>query len=208
MLSVKHILTAVVVLAAASGVRADMVPLSERDMGSHKVGGIVVDCPLQPVQIDPVPFSCLVFADLDGLPVGPFADAQAGAEPADASQPTCVLEDKQDSLGLCLYAFLSLGLCKAVSWVKFLSACVVLGWCHDGGPFQAGHDHTIFSDCLCIAAAHGVVPPDAAIEGPLPQYRCEAVFSLWRKQQSVPTVLASRAPPARPCSQGFLSLTE
>lgn len=190
MLSVKHILAAVVVLAAASGVRADMVPLSERDMGSRKVGEIVVDCPLQPVWDDPVPFSSLVFADLDGLPVGPFTDAQAGVEPADAPQPTCVLEDKQGSLGLCLYAFLSLGLCKAVSWAKLLSACVALGWCHDGGPFQAGYSHIISPDCLRIAAAHCVVPPDAATEDPSPQYRCEAVFSLWRKQQSASIALA------------------
>ncbi len=185
-----------------------MVPLSEWDMGSHKVGGVVANCPQQPVWDDPVPFSRLAFADLNGLSVGPFADVQAGVEPADASQPTCVLEDKQGSLGLCLYAFLSLGLCKAVSWVKLLSAWVTLGWCHDGGPFQAGYSHVISPDCLCIAAAHGVVPPDPMAENPSPQYRCEAVFSLWRKQQSVPTVLASRAPPARPCSQGFLSLTE
>jgi len=208
MLSGKHILTAVVVLAAGSVAGADMVPLSGRDMGSRRVGVCVSECPQQPVWDDPVLFSSLVFADLNGLPVGALVDAQAAAGPDDASGPMCVLKDEQDSLGLCLYAFLSLGLCKAVSWVKLLSACVTLAWCHDGGPFQAGHSHVISSDCLCIAAAHGVVPPDPMAENPSPQYRCEAVFSLWRKQQSVPTVLASRAPPARPRSQGFLSLTE
>lgn len=170
---VKHILTAFVVLAAASVVRADMVLLDERDMGSRGVGVFVSNCPQQSVRDDPVPFSSLVFADLDELPVGSLVDAQADARPADASGPTCVLKDEQDSLGLCLYAFLSLGLCKAVSWVKLLSACVTLGWCHDGGPFQAGYSHVIFPECLCTAAAHGVVPPDPMAENPSPQYRCE-----------------------------------
>lgn len=204
MLSVKHILTAVVVLAAVSVVRADMVPLSERDMGSHKVGEIVVDCPLQPVWDDPVPFSSLVFADLDGLSVGPFADVQADVEPADVSQPTCVLEDKQDSLGLCLYAFLSLGLCKAVSWVKLLSACVVLGWCHDGGPFQAGYSHAVSPDCLCIAVAHGVVPPDIGVDDPTQQCRRKVIVCLWRKSHFIPAVLASRAPPSHVHKSAFV----
>ncbi len=110
-------------------------------------------------------------------------------------------------LGLCLYIFLSLERCKAAPWAKGLLLGVVT-WYHEGGPFQVGCSPAISPDCLRFAQIHCLVQPNVPREDPLPQYRGEVISSLRRKQQSVPTVLASRAPPGRPCSQELPVFTE
>jgi len=132
--------------------------------------------------------------DLSSVHIGLFVEAQADTGGVAGSQPAYVLSDRQDGLGLCLYALLGLGLCKSAPWMKKLSLGVVPGWYHDGCPFQVAHSHALSADCLCSSLVC-FVQPDRSPDHPLLQYHREAFSPLWRKLQSSPSALASRGPP-------------
>lgn len=191
----KYMFAAVVLLAAAPSGRADMIPLSDRGMGSDGLGVFPSDCPAEPVQNDSVLFSNLALVGLESFPVASLADPQMAAEDADNPQRIYILMDTQGSLGLCLYALLGLGLCKASPWVKKLSVGVVPGWYHDGGPFQVRHSFAISPDCVHPAPAHCLVPLIDKPSNITAQYRQESIVASWRKSQFMPAVLDCRAPP-------------
>jgi hypothetical protein len=127
------------------------------------------------------------------LRVGALTEGWRDNEQAGEIEDQLVLTERQDSLTLCLYTLFSLGLCRSVPCVKKLSLGVIPVWCHDGGPFRAGH---ISPDCLNPAPAYYLVPPDCRDEAPMPQYRRETIVSLWRKSQFNPIVDAPRGPPS------------
>lgn len=139
-------------------------------------------------------FPCCDIAQLGSMSVGFVVEVKPTEEHDAGLQPMFVLCDRQDSLGLCLYALLGLGLCKSAPWVKKLSLGVVPGWYHDGGPFQIGHSVAISPGCL-YSALVCFVQPDVAAKTLLPRYRREAIVSSWRESQITPTILASRGPP-------------
>ena len=109
-----------------------------------------------------------------------------------------ILADRQDSLHLCLYALMGLGLCRSAPWMRKLSLVSIPDWYHAGGPFQIGHSLVVAPDCRCPAPVCGFIRPDLGIENSIPRYRQKVMISLWRKAQYTPAVVASRGPPSIP----------
>ena len=139
-------------------------------------------------------FSCCDIAQLCSMSVGFVVEVKPTGEYDAGLQPMLVLCDRQDSLGLCLYALFGLGLCKSAPWVKKVSLGVVPGWYHDGGPFQIGHSFAVTPDCL-NAALVCFVQQDNIAETPLSQYRDEEIVSLWWQSQCTPVIRSPRGPP-------------
>ena len=106
-----------------------------------------------------------------------------------------IRRDEQDSLGLCLFALLGLGLCKSAPYVKKFSFGTVPEWYHSGGPSQIGHCFAISPDCLSCAPVVCFIQPDCEGKDVTPQYFSGAIAALLRKSQFAPTTLASRGPP-------------
>jgi len=122
---------------------------------------------------------------------------QAGPEAGQPSEtkPAAILTDRQNSLTLCLYALLGLGLCRSAPLVKKVHFSGIPDWYHSGGPLQIGHSFAISPDCLASAPICCLVQPECGAETPLAQYRRGAIVSRWRKSQFTPMVLAPRGPP-------------
>lgn len=182
-------------LSLCVAVRADMVPLSPGDMGYRQ-------SPQTSVPVDPrLPnrsSPCAGFAgitDLGSLPVGFLPQPNAEAGGASETKPTEILTDRQNSLSLCLYALLSLGLCQSAPFVKKLHLGCIPDWYHSGGPYQIGHSFAISPDCFCSAPVYCFIQPDATVEDCLPQYYRGTIASLLRESQCTPTALGARGPP-------------
>jgi len=196
MVLVKHIVVIAATMVVSRAVRADMVPLSDRDIGSQCTTMVTSDCPAESVLDDSVLFSCLVAVDLDRLPVGPLVDAQTGVAQADTSQPLCILADQQDSLGLSLYALLFVGLCKAASHMKIVSIVAVPACWRDGSWFEIAHRLNLSPGDLYRVCA-SFVSSDRRTKDSLPRYRQETIGASWRDSQFTPIALAPRGPPLR-----------
>ncbi len=180
------VLIAVVLIAAATG-HAEMTPISSRDAGP------VVSLPL----CDQADARAVNVVNSSGVLPGSLpvaSDTTAGG--TDPTQAVQIATDGQSSLHLCLYALLSMGLCKSLPIVKKISLGIVPQWYHEGGPLQIGHSHAISPDCLDSAPVCCFIQPDVAVNNPMHQYRQGSVVSLWRTSQYTPAVLASRAPPS------------
>ena len=191
----KVILLLVMVFGAAGKVRADMVQAFGVEDQSA-IRPLVSDCAAQQAYLASDMFSSYAAGDMGSACVGLLAPAPVNAADFAGSQPARVLSDRQDSLGLCLYALLGLGLCKSAPWVKRLSLGVIPGWYHDGGPFQIGHSLAISPDCLSTAAVYPFVQSDSSTLDLVRQCRrvVVVVSVRWRSQFST-SVLASRGPP-------------
>jgi len=189
----RNIVTAVMaVLFVAGACCADVMPISrpDSDLQSHQ----------DRQHSDQQRSSCsdtvlpTYGVDLDSLAVGPLLSAQADLQQAAEPQPLCILTDGHDSLSLCLYGLLGLGLCRAAPWTKKLSFGCIPEWYHEGVPFQIGHSVAISPDCLCSTVVC-FVQPDGVGQDLTPQYRRGTIEPLWRRSQFIPTALASRGPP-------------
>jgi hypothetical protein len=134
-------------------------------------------------------------SDLDSLPAGflPQADAQAGQ--LSETKPAQILTDRQNSLSLCLYALLGLGLCRSAPLVRKFHLSCIPDWYHNSGPSQIGHSFAISPDCLLSAPVVCFIQPDCETEDVAPQYFSGTIAALLRKSQFTPTTLASRGPP-------------
>jgi hypothetical protein len=180
------------VLAIGVTADADMMPVSAVDAPCLAPATVAKQPDLQSTSLS-VPFGHPDLADLSSLPsvfppeLGSQADTMRGTP--------LIRTDEQDSLGLCLFALLGLGLCKSAPYVKKFSFGTVPDWYHTGGPFQVGHSHAISPDCLYQAPVHCFIQPESPRKDPMPRYRQEAIMCLWRTSQFTPAVLASRAPP-------------
>jgi hypothetical protein len=187
----RFILLALATVGLSVSAYADMTPTAERDTALAAVWS----CEQTGVSL----------ADLVGefaLPSAIDFDWQAaGLAPVPQPEPVAegpavvVLSDRQDSLTLCLYALMGLGLCKSAPWVRKFSFGVVPQWYHDGGPWQIGHSFAASPDGCCPAPVC-FVQPEAPHKNLSPQYAWGAVTSLWRHSQATPITLAGRAPPA------------
>jgi len=192
----KTILAVAFALVAAGAVRADMVQVFQEDT-EHPLSAIICDRdgPHAASAFD-TSILCLR-ADLELPPTGFTPDMPV--EAVDSGEPpvvSVILADRQDSLGLCLYALASLGMCKSAPWVKRMSRGVVPGWYHNGGPFQVGHSHAASPNCLNSALAC-FIQQDSDRNDWRGQHRHDrAIVLLWRKSQMAASVLASCGPPA------------
>jgi len=191
----KTISTAIVALAVASVVHADMMPVHPLDGGPRR--SVSIGEGRVPWQLSDSNQSAalLVAIDLDSSFVRflPQAGPEAG-QPSE-TKPAAILTDRQNSLTLCLYALLGLGLCRSAPLVKKVHFSGIPDWYHSGGPLQIGHSFAISPDCLASAPICCLVQPECGAETPLAQYRRGAIVSRWRKSQFTPMVLAPRGPP-------------
>ncbi len=140
-----------------------------------------------------------VAGDIFARCLGGLSDIAEDAEP-DECDPAgaIVLTDGHSSFDLCLYALMSLGLCRSASWVRRLHPGHIPDWYHSGAPPQIGHSHLVGPDAFCEAAVC-FVQPDAAPERLPVRCRAGTVPSLEGRSQSTPAVLAARAPPQPTC---------
>jgi hypothetical protein len=136
-----------------------------------------------------------------GLPSAIDFDWQAAGlapllqpEPAAEGSAVVVLSDHHDSLTLCLYALMGLGLCKSAPWVRRFSLGVIAGWYHGDAPQQIGHSHAVGPDAYCHARVC-FVQPDVMPQRLMPIYDHGTIPSLARTSQLISGVLACRAPP-------------
>jgi len=189
----KTIAAIIAALVVATASYADMMPISRPDMEPTLLP--VCERP-RPQHVGPASsFISLGIAPWNPPSIELLAEPQAGVEQACETQSVQVLTDDHKSISLCLYALLSLGLCKSAPYVKKLSFGVIPEWYHGGGPFQIGHSVAISPDCLCHAPALCFVQPDCTVQDLSPQYYMGTIASLLRKSIFTPTVLAARGPP-------------
>jgi hypothetical protein len=185
-------------LMALGGVaRADLVSLSPLEAAYCPPTQVCVETlPLPPCSSH-LPVGLASIVDLYPLPTGFPLTPDAGAGQRRETKPAKIVADRQDSVSLCLYALLSLGLCQSVPLVKKFHVGWIPDWYHAGGPAQIGHSFAAAPDCLrpvpgCCFIRRGL---RAADERTLPQHRWGAIVSLWRESQFTLSVLASRGPP-------------
>jgi hypothetical protein len=133
--------------------------------------------------------------DLDSLPVVFLPPPNPEAGQTSETKPAQILTDRQNSLSLCLYALLSLGLCRSAPLVKKLHLGCIPDWYHSGGPSQIGHSFAISPDCLTAAPEVCFLQRAGETEDVTPQYLSGAIAALLRKSQFTPTTLACRGPP-------------
>ncbi len=194
----KSITTAMVALAVASVVHADMMPISPPEGGARWTQCACVQTALgQPSDSQgSTTFRSTIGWDL--LPVGFSPDVNRLAGDVAPEKPAQILMDRQDSLTLCLYALLGLGLCRSAPLIKKFHLGCIPDWYHSGGPSQIGHSFVLSPDCHITALAFCFIQPEptAATQDLLPQRRRGIVVSLWRQSQFTLSVLASRGPPS------------
>jgi hypothetical protein len=191
----RKVITVLIGIAAVCAIsHADMMPLSPLvDAGSRQSPS----ADLQPADRPALFANFRGMADLD-LPLGEFV-YQPGPHAGEASEarPAEILTDQQNSLTLCLYALLGLGLCRSVPLVKKCHLSCIPDWYHSGGPSQIGHSLAISPDCQIAASAFCFIQPvfTGVTKDALPQFHRRIVVSLWRQSQYTPAVLAPRGPP-------------
>jgi len=143
----------------------------------------------------PSPFDGPGVTDLDSLPVEFLSISDNDVRQTREAKPVHVLADGQSSFSLCLYALLSLSLCRSVPFVKRLSFGRLPEWYYHGGSSQIGYSLAISPDCLCSTPICCFIPLDGTVKGCLPQYYRGTIVSLLRKAEFTPTALAPRGPP-------------
>ncbi|MDI6451822.1 hypothetical protein [Anaerobaca lacustris] len=187
----KIVLSVIAALAVAGLAYAD-VPPAPPDLVGHIE-----------TETTPVDLSCGELAralglpsalDVDALSVAFVPPAVVEAEPAAQGHAVVVLAERNDSLTLCLYALMGLGLCKSGPWVKRFSIGIIPEWYHSGAPQQIGHSHAVGPDAYCHAAVC-FVQPDSPAERLMPHYHQGTIPSLVRQSQAILPVDAPRGPP-------------
>lgn len=194
MIKGRKVFVAVVAGLVLAGIGyADMIPAVRSDAGpelalsdrSASASSAVCDLLFDETSAD---VSLLLYSS---LPI------ETGDQLAQGSEDVCIRADRQDSLGLCLYTLLGLGLCRSLPLVKKVSFGYIPQWYHDGGPVQIGHSHAVSPDCLCRVMVSSLVQPHCGAGQISPSYRQEMILVLWRRSQFTRFVLASRAPPLK-----------
>ncbi len=185
------------VMALGGVAWADLVPLSPLEAAYCPPTQVCVETPPPSSYLSPLPVGLANIVDLGPLPIGLPLMPDAGAGEQRQTKVAKIMADRQDSLSLCLYALLSLGLCRSVPLVKKFHVGWIPDWYHADGPAQIGHSFAISPDCLCSIpgsrlARRGLMAGDERV---LPQHRWGAIVSLWRESQFTPSVLTSRGPP-------------
>lgn len=195
----KFVIGAIGALVFTVAVRADMIPVSNRDFGRWQATRACGRTDVAYANLSS-PSPCPSVADplLWSVQLLPKANANMG-QASQIQQPQ-ITTDGAGNFSLCLYALIGLGLCKSAPFVKKLSFGFVPEWFHDGGPFQIGHSLAVSPESLCPAPARCFIQPVCTVQPLISQHRLRTIVSLWRKSQLTPDVLlASRGPPLRSC---------
>ncbi len=190
----KLLITVGLGLIVATGVYADMTPVSRMDAKYVQSSNACRLAELQYTNLSS-PYNPPSVTELDLWSVEFFPEAKADVSQTSDIQHPQILTNGPDSLNLCLSALIGLGLCSSAHWVKRISFGFVPEWYHNGGPFQIGHSFAVTPESLCPVPVCCFVQPVCTVEDSLPQYRLGIVVSLWRKSQFTPTVLVPRGPP-------------
>ncbi len=187
------IAAAVMISVLGGTVRAGLMPFSSARAATRQGASVAVPSEIL-AAATPKPFLALPTAsDLASAGFGPLLDAAS----AEAAEPASVqvLADRSNSLDLCLYALVGLGVLRSGHWIRKPSLGFIPEWYHAGGPYQVGHSHATGPDACCRAAIC-LVQPACRPQGLLAPYRRATLAPLLRKSQSTPAVLAPRGPPA------------
>ena len=182
-------------LAVCAISHADMMPLSPANADCWRPAQIDTPGDLRAASLSSPWAGLPGMADIDWSLVGflPQPNPEAG-QPSE-TKPAPILTDRQESLTLCLYALLGLGLCRSAPLVKRLHLGGIPDWYHSGGPSQIGHSFAISPDCLTAAPEVCFLQRAGETEDVTPQYLSGAIAALLRKSQFTPTTLACRGPP-------------
>jgi hypothetical protein len=185
-------------LAVCAISHADMMPLSPLDVAEYRQSPPTITL-TDPRPASPsIPYAGLLDTpNLDPLPVAFLLQPTAEAGQPSETKPAQILTDRQNSVALCLYALLGVGLCQSAPLVRKLHVGSIPDWYCSGRPYQIGHSIAISPDCLIAVPAVCFIQPGClAAQDSLIRYRLRTVASLWRKSQLTATVLASRGPPS------------
>ncbi len=129
----------------------------------------------------------------------------AETEPIDKIEPARILVDRQNSLTLCLYGLMGLGLCHSAPFLKRFQFSGIPDWYYSGRPFQVGPRSTISPDCLPLAAIHAFIPPDCHAVEVASQYLSGVIAMLLRESLFIPISLTSRGPPSDRTDESHLT---
>ncbi len=198
MMSVRHVVVIATTLAVAQGVNADLVPLNDPQLVSFGTTEATSDCASPLCWQDAIPLVDFCSPHLRDMPVGLPVDAEAGVEPADAHVPVYVPADKQDSLGLALYALLFAGLFKAAPYMKVLSAAPLPVCWHDSSRSEIAHRLSLSPGDLhpamdCFASS------DCRAKDSIQRYGRAATLASRRKSQFTTIGFVPRGPPLCAC---------
>ncbi len=176
-------------------VRADMVSMSPTNAGgvSSQQTRLTVDFPRAGPSSPCAGFPEI--ADFSLLPVGPLPQPDMGTGQAGETKSPRILVDKQNSVSLCLYALLGLGLCRSAPWVKRLHFSCLPDWYHSNGPYQIGHGYAIAPDCRRSVLMPCFVPSGHKLEDISPRCFPGTIVSFLRRPEVVCWELGSRGPP-------------
>jgi hypothetical protein len=172
---------------------ADMMPVAAPEAGVRHTNSS--GCETSPVRTatprttldsGPSDFS----ARLGGYLHDPSAETASRSDLSDA----LVLTDRQNSLDLCLYALMGIGLYRSAPWLRRFSLGVVPDWYHTGAPLQVGTSVVVRPDCVAMACVC-FVQPEPPFAHNRPDYRPEAAVRLRRISQFATAADAPRGPP-------------
>jgi hypothetical protein len=190
----KLVVAVVMALAGVSVVHADMMPVGQARAVGPQSPPVCVPTSVQLADVSDSRTHCPGAADLDLASVHLFPEADAEMGHVLKAESLHILAYEPGSLNLCLYALISLGLCRSAPWVRKLSFGFIPDWYHSGGPFQIGHSHAVVPNCLCETVIC-FIQPDRTAEDLSEQYHRGTMVSLMRRSHFIPAVLGSRGPP-------------
>ncbi len=193
----RHLIAVLIGASAVCAIsHADMMPLSPPDAaGCRQSPEVKTPTDLGPASPSAPWADSSGIAGLDSFSVGFLPPPNPAAGQTSETKPAPILTDRQNSLTLCLYALLGLGLCRSAPLVKKFHFSCIPDWYHSGSPSQIGHSFAISPDCLTAAPAVCFLQPLGETEDVAPQYSSGAIPALLRRSQFTPTTLASRGPP-------------
>ena len=181
---------AVMVLAIAGAACADLMPIPHLEVGSEVVASVV--SPAEEATRPRLPLVPPRTAELASKVVGLMTEPDAGSA---ADEPDLeILADASNSLDLCLYALIGLGLVRSGHWVRRPALGFIPEWYHNGGPHQVGHSHAVGPDAFCLATIC-FIQTDCVTDNLIPRYGSGTHISLRGESQFTARARASRGPP-------------
>lgn len=176
-------------------VRADMVSLSPADTAcvSSQPTRCVTDSPSASSSSSSWGFPQI--ADFGLLLVRSVSQPDVETGQGTKAKSPQILADRQNSLSLCLYALVGLGLCRTAPWVKRLHFGCLPDWYHGGGPYQIGHSFATAPNCLSSVPVACFVQRDYEPEDISLRHLHGTILSLLRGPQATFWELGSRGPP-------------
>lgn len=180
-----------------AAVRADMTPVCFLHADDPPVPEVCIsiDGPRASPSSEFAGFSGL--ADLAPAPIASPLEPKMERRSTDRMKPARILGDNQNSLSLCLYGLLGLGLCWSAPSVNKLGG--FMDRCYRD-PFRIDRSAAILPRHLCSAPVACFLQPDFEREDSPARHGREALASLPRRSQFTPTARASRGPPQHLCS--------